>query len=728
MLTDALKQTIQDAYRQFLSKRRLQPRYGQKLMIAAIANTIGAIPRDNENNRDGNGHICVVEAGTGTGKTIAYLIAAIPVAKAFNKKLVISTATVALQEQIIYKDLPDLHGQTGLQFSFSIAKGRGRYLCLSKLDFLLKNNKDNSMAQPIYEDAYISAREQSVCQQVMPIYEDMFSAITTHQWDGDRDSWPQALDQKQWAPLTTNHRQCTGRHCPHIGNCSFFKARESLENVDCIVANHDLVLADLALGGGAILPQPEDTLYVFDEGHHLPDKALNHFAYHTRIYATACWLEDNKKTLALLVEAVGSIGQISHYAKSLSTVFGNLKQQLDACFPYCRQLVDGEVSASGESGRDNTRQYRFKAGKVTVTLLEMAAELANGFDRLAGILASIALEIQVAMEDSLAAIPAVDLEKWFLLIGSWQMRTDVNLALWRSYSILDKEFDKESDKEVEKENALPIARWLTLVEFSDSVDIEICSSPILAAGNLTTSLWDRCFGAVVTSASLTVSGCFDRFKMHAGTGEYSHYAIVPSPFDYSNALLQIPEGAVEAHRVEAHTENVIELLSQLLDKRHGSLVLFSSYKQMHDVYNRLTKSWQALVLMQGDHSKQTMLAKHKKRIDANQCSVLFGLASFAEGVDLPGSYCRHVIITKLPFAVPDDPVAFALAEWIESRGGNPFMEITVPDAALKLLQACGRLLRTETDSGVISILDRRILTKRYGQTLINSLPPYRRDR
>ena len=145
---------------------------------------------------------------------------------------------------------------------------------------------------------------------------------------------------------------------------------------------------------------------------------------------------------------------------------------------------------------------------------------------------------------------------------------------------------------------------------------------------------------------------------------------------------------------------------------------------MLDVYEELPESWRERILLQGDSSKQEMLVQHRKRIDAGEGSVLFGLASFAEGVDLPGDYCRHVVIAKLPFAVPDDPIEASLSEWVEARGGNPFMEITVPDASLKLVQACGRLLRTETDTGKITLLDRRIITKRYGKAILNSLPPF----
>jgi ATP-dependent DNA helicase DinG len=212
--------------------------------------------------------------------------------------------------------------------------------------------------------------------------------------------------------------------------------------------------------------------------------------------------------------------------------------------------------------------------------------------------------------------------------------------------------------------------------------------------------------------------------MRAGTSASHHYGVMPSPFDFSRATLQVPSTAIEANNAVAHTENMIEYLPELLQKKEGSLVLFSSRKQMLDVFNGLSGFWQDVILMQGDHSKQAMLVEHKKNIDAGKTSVLFGLASFAEGVDLPGDYCRHVVIAKIPFSVPNDPVEASLAEWVQSRGGNAFMEISVPDASIKLVQSCGRLLRSENDSGLITIFDKRLITKRYGKALINALPPY----
>jgi ATP-dependent DNA helicase DinG len=177
---------------------------------------------------------------------------------------------------------------------------------------------------------------------------------------------------------------------------------------------------------------------------------------------------------------------------------------------------------------------------------------------------------------------------------------------------------------------------------------------------------------------------------------------------------------------EAHTEALITLLPELLSQSEGSLVLFASRRQMEQVFEGLGQSWQQRILMQNRFPKHEVLRRHKEAIDEGRGSVIFGLASFAEGVDLPGRYCSHVIIAKIPFAVPDQPVESALAEWIESRGGNSFMDISVPDAALKLVQASGRLLRTESDTGKVTLLDRRVVSKRYGQAMLDALPPFTR--
>ncbi len=737
MLTTDLKSTIQSAYRQFLEHRELTPRHGQKLMIANIANTLANIKADSQGKRidsnpsDGGEvtsknkstppHLCIVEAGTGTGKTVAYLLATIPIAQALNKKLVVSTATIALQEQIILKDLPEVKKNTDLSFNYILAKGRGRYLCLSKLDrILMDSSPEIDLSQSLYDQ-----ESPLVDEQAITIYNSMVDALTAGKWDGDRDSWETEINSDVWASVTTNHRECTGRRCSNVNSCSFFKAREAIDKYDVIVANHDLVLADLALGGGAILSHPEDTIYIFDEGHHLPDKALSHFSYHTRVAATSKWLDQSHKTLSNMLGDISGAGQVDHYAERLPATFLEAKQSLEKLYPQCQLLMEEKLLNDNDRSHftnnnfsNDGKRYRFEGGIPPANIIQIAEELSLQFDRLNSLLAHMTTEVQEAMEDGYCSVPKVDLETWFPVIGNWQSRAEANLALWRSYASVTLDAPEESNKTV------PLARWITLVEFSGVVDFEVCSSPILASNTLKYRLWEECYGAVVTSATLTALGRYDRFMMRSGTTVDQHYSVMPSPFDFSQALLQVPSFAVEANQAREHTDNIVENLPALLDKQKGSLVLFSSRKQMEDVFYQLPQHLRNEILMQGDRSKQTMLVEHKKKIDEGASSVLFGLASFAEGVDLPGNYCSHVIIAKLPFAVPDDPIEASLSEWVEQRGGNAFMDITVPDAAMKLVQACGRLLRKETDTGTITILDKRLMTKRYGKLLLNCLPEY----
>ena len=201
MLTDQLKETIQTAYTTLLENKSLKARYGQRLMIADVARTLASKPEQTETP------VCVVEAGTGTGKTIAYTVAAVPVAQAMEKTLIISTATVALQEQIIYKDLPDILLHSGLSFNFALAKGRGRYLCLSKLDSILQDSAANNETLGLYPDEL----QGQVDTSTLTVYQDMLSALGAGDWDGDRDSWKSELEVPVWSRVTTDHNQCTGR-------------------------------------------------------------------------------------------------------------------------------------------------------------------------------------------------------------------------------------------------------------------------------------------------------------------------------------------------------------------------------------------------------------------------------------------------------------------------------------------------------------------------------------
>jgi ATP-dependent DNA helicase DinG len=711
MLSTELKSQIQGAYSRFLEAKSLKARYGQRLMIAEVAKALGSISTDEDNRRDGDPAVVVVEAGTGTGKTVAYCLATIPLAKAAGKRLVIATATVALQEQVVHKDLPDILRNSGLNFSFALAKGRGRYLCLSKLDLLLQEGQAQSATAQLFAEEGFSI---AVDERSQKLFTQMIEKLAGNHWDGDRDSWSEALEDPDWARLTTDHSQCTNRHCPNFQQCAFYKAREGMSKVDVIVTNHDMVLADLALGGGAVLPDPRDSLYVFDEGHHLPDKAIGHFAHFTRLRSTADWLEQTAKNLTKLLAQHPLPGELGRLIEQVPELAREIKTQQQFMFSACEQLADFRAGEDMQ-GRDRPR-HRFAGGLVPEHLREMAIELKKGFARLNDLFTRLTDQLKKAMDGEVSiGIASHQAEEWYPLFGSLLTRAQGNWELWTAFSTEDP-----------KDNP-PMARWLSLAESGTLFDIEVNASPILAAETLRRNLWNVAYGAVVTSATLTALGTFDRFRMRAGLPKGAVTTIAPSPFQHADAgVLRVPDLRADPRDSVAHTAAIIRELPGLVEGSRGTLVLFSSRKQMQEVFDGLEREWRKRVFIQGNLSKQETLNKHKARVDGGDASVLFGLASFAEGVDLPGAYCEHVVIAKIPFAVPDDPVEAALSEWIEARGGNPFMELAVPDASLRLVQACGRLLRTEEDRGTITLLDRRVVTQRYGKAILNALPPFKR--
>ncbi|UYZ83233.1 ATP-dependent DNA helicase DinG [Entomomonas sp. E2T0] len=708
MLNNELKSQIQQAYSNFLEAKGLKPRYGQRLMIAEIAKVFGTIATDDKGQRVGDSAIIAVEAGTGTGKTVAYSIAAIPCAQFEEKQLIISTATVALQEQIIYKDLPDIAKHTNLNFTYALAKGRGRYLCLTKLDRLLQ--EDQYTSDSLFEETLENTNKLDI-----KLYKSMLDKLASGKWDGDRDGWKEIITDEEWHSVTTEHSQCTNRLCTNFQQCPFFKARTQLDDVDIIVTNHDMVLADLALGGGVVLPAPQQSLYIFDEGHHLADKAINHFAHFTRLQSTTDWLDQTSKTLTKLLKQFSPSGDFGRILEKIPELITPLREQQHFMLNACMGLFS--IPEAKNSDNQEAPRYRFNHGIVPENLLTIATELKKGFASLVDCLSHLTDLLKQAMDGKInLSLPSYIAEDWYPAFGALLSRAENNWELWTAFTVIDKE-DKP-----------PHARWLTLYTSGNYLDIEVNASPILAADTLRQSLWNTAHGALLTSATLTALGKFDRLIMRAGLPDSTVTCIVPSPFQYEQAgLLQVPNLKADPRDVADHTAAIIKALPELTQDYQGSLVLFSSRKQMQDVYAGLTNTYQESILVQSSLSKQELLKQHKTRIDKGLTSILFGLASLAEGVDLPGEYCEHVIIAKIPFAVPDDPIEAALAEWIEKRGGNPFMEITVPDASLRLIQACGRLIRTEQDKGTITLLDRRIINKSYGKALLNALPPFRRE-
>ena len=689
-LTDDLKSRIQEAYRAWLEARGFRARRGQREMIAHIARTcVGEPPR-----------LAAIEAGTGTGKTVAYCLAAIPIAQALEKTLVIASATVALQEQIVERDLPDLAEGSGLDFNFVLAKGRGRYLCVKRLDQILNGGKQQELG---LSDASV-VDHSLVWRQMMRDFGD-------GSWNGELDTWEAGVEDVAWRSVTTDHRGCANRKCGFYAQCPFFKARHALGDADVIVANHDLLLADYAFGGGVVLPAPESSILVIDEAHHLPDKTQRHFALSARLAATAVWGDQVNALAGTLAQRMGRPAVLERMAKGLVAECDALKAGMETLGVVAAQLPFAERFRGGDSP---TEVCRFPHGQVDPGLVEAAGLAAAPLARINAALVEMQELLRKAMDGGLDWPNPIEAEDWLAPVGQAEARAAAVRALLEDYS-------QASDGAAAQGR---MARWASRSE----QDLELVSAPIEPGQLLGEHLWSRCHAAVATSATLTALGRFDRFFERAGLDEARGVSI-SSPFDYpSIAVLSVPQMDADPKDVAGHTAEVAGLLPELLTLEPSALVLFTSWRQMNQVRDALTgHAVMDAAQFQGERSKQAMLKRHLRRVDGGEPSYLMGLASFAEGVDLPGDYCRHVIVVKLPFAVPDDPVDQAIAELAQSQGRNPFMEITVPDAALKLVQACGRLIRDDSDHGRITLLDKRVLTKRYGRALLDSLPPFRRE-
>ena len=699
MIDEGLQAEIRAAYQKLTESLDLVPRWGQRQMIAEVANALADPHAETP--------IAVVEAGTGTGKTIAYLVAALPIARARAKKLVVASATVALQEQLLFRDLPDVMKHSGLSFDAALAKGRGRYVCLLKLDHQLSDRGADPLI-PLYPDEFLGAEEEVAG----PMLDEMIQALGNGSWDGDLDAWPEQLSASVRRLITTDQSQCTGRRCPHIAQCSFFRAREGLEEADVIVTNHDLVLSDLRLGGGVILPAPEDSLYVFDEGHQLPAKCLNQFALRFHAGGTLQGLRDSERWLAASTEVWVAQGLDERLIPGMTSLLADLIQRSEDVAELLWHLLPPDEFERAE--------HRFPHGRIPADLSEQAAGLVAQW----GQLNREATRLEAALDNNQssrassaegATASSMDPDLNLANAQGLVARAEQQLAVWRTFA----------DAPGEGQPGDGWARWCH--HRGTPQTIECQASPILPGELLHEVLWQRAAGAVITSATLSALGTFERFRERSGVPASARWKQVASPFDPGRATFCVPAMTAEPGSQDAHTIELSEKLPALIANDQGVLILFTSRRQMEAVLEQIEPVLPHHVLVQDRMSKNRLLNKHRAHIDKGEPSAIFGLASFFEGIDLPGEYCRHVVIAKLPFAVPDDPIAAAHAELLEAQGRDPFMEISVPDAAQKLVQASGRLLRTEEDEGRVTLMDTRLISRRYGRSILDSLPAYKRE-
>jgi ATP-dependent DNA helicase DinG len=708
MLSDKLKQTIRQAYKAIGENlTHFNPRKQQTLLIAEIAKTLAG-----EYNKDRK--IITIEAGTGTGKSLAYSLGAIPLALSRDKKICISTATVALQEQLVDKDLPFLKKYAGIDFDFTLVKGRQRYVCRQKLTQAVTTGSDNEPAQ-----AGFTFAEKPDAKDIRTLNK-MHKALLDGSWLGDIDSWETHLPQHIWHQVQSDKHSCLKNLSEHT-HCPFHKARETMDNAHVLVVNHSLLLADLELGGGRILSSPEDTFYIIDEAHHLPKVTRDFSSASITLKGSIEWLNklrDVGDKMARLIKSNSAISPALKLGDDCQELLMAMQQVLNFIEANANvYFLESESSQQNKNftnkSKNDDQVYRFENGIIPETLKNWAEGLQSLSKKSLSHLNKLYNGLIESVKDGDTQMYVA--EPLLAEAGYMLQRLENLQALWFMYAKTD------SDK------GAPMARWLEKVTIKRQ-DYLLSASPIEVGFTLENMLWSQCEGAVLCSATLRALNSFDHFRFQVGlkNNDDSQYQQVDSPFDYqNNAQLVIANMDNEAS-APAFTDEVITKLPKYLKQGSASLVLFSSYWQMNKVAQVLRDDHKLEIMVQGELSRQQIIEKHKKRCDNDQISIIFGTQSFSEGLDLPGDYLNNLIITKLPFSVPTSPVEQAQAEYVTAKGGNPFMTLSVPDTSKKLVQACGRLLRNEKDEGIITLLDKRVVTKRYGKQLLDSLPPFER--
>ena len=697
MLSDKIKQVIRTSYKAIGENlTNFNPRKQQTFLIAEIAKTLAG-------DYDKVRKIITIEAGTGTGKSLAYALGSIPLALSRHKKVCIATATVALQEQLVDKDLPFLKKHSGLDFNFTLAKGRQRYVCRQKLALAVAN--DDS------PQAGFTFAEKPQASDIRTLNK-MHQALNDNSWPGDIDAWPEPVNHHIWQQIQADKHSCL-KHLSDHTHCPFHLAREAMDSADVLVVNHSLLLADLELGGGKILPSPEDTFYIIDEAHHLPKVTRDHSSANLNVKGAIDWLGKLQETgdkIAKLVKSNSAISPSVKLADDCQDILTDMKKVLS--------FIDNNrdvyfQQTSDRNAQNQPRQFRFENGIIPNLLKNLAEDLTDSSKKC---LAHLNKLYNLLMESVKDGDTQMYLAEPLLAESGFMIQRLENLnALWQMYAKTD------------SEKGAPMARWLEQVEGKRS-DYLISGSPIEVGFTLEDMLWSKCEGAVLCSATILALNSFEHFRRQAGlrTDDGSQYQKVDSPFDYqNNAQLIVPKMQYEPS-ADQFTDELISKLPEQIKRGKATLVLFSSYWQMDKVVTALREQTKLSILVQGEQSRQKIIETHKALCDDQQESIIFGTQSFSEGLDLPGDYLTNVIITKLPFSVPSSPVEEAQAEYITAKGGNPFMSISVPETSKKLIQATGRLLRNEKDHGVIILMDRRVVNKRYGKDLLNSLPPFKR--
>lgn len=597
------------------------PRSGQQALAGAIDESIR------------NQHMLIAEAGTGTGKTFAYLVPAIE----SGKKVLISTGTRHLQDQLFHRDLPLVLQALEYRMPVALLKGRANYLCLHRMN----------LAE---EHAFLTRESRSDLQTIK------FWSKKTRRGDiaelGEIEE-----DARIWPLVTSTTENCLGSECPDWDDCFLVKARRDAQEADVVVVNHHLLLADMALkeeGFGELLPSAE--VFIIDEAHQLPDVAARFFGRSI----------SSRQLNLLLADAIA--------------------EQLQEAPEY------SDLRDCADEVKTALKRFRLALGvdnqKDAWNRIMHKPALVEARDELQQHLVSLQQHLEVIADKSKGLEQCLS-------------RCEVLLLGLKAYG----EASEES----------PSVFWYETYTSGFVLNATPLDVDRLFASQQ--QALSRCW--IFTSATLQVGEDFKHFAMRLGLEDYQsgHWE---SPFDYANqSLLYLPEDLPEPSSPQFN-QQLIEGVLPILEASGGrAFLLFTSYRAMYEAERLLKGRLEYPLLVQGSQPKHELLRQFKEAGNA----ILLGTGSFWEGVDVRGEALSCVVIDKLPFASPGDPVMQARLDAIRGQGGNPFMDYQLPQAVISLKQGAGRLIRDVTDSGVLVIGDPRLKTKQYGKLFIQSLPP-----
>ncbi len=640
------------------------------------------------------GQHLIAEAGTGVGKSFAYLIPAIEYVVKTKKRVVISTHTISLQEQLVEKDIPLIQSVYPDEFSAVLVKGRGNYLCQRRLD--QARQRQHMMFE---QDA-----------QMETLWAIQEWATQTH--DGSLASLPVLPDPSVWEKVNAEPGNCMGKRCRFFEGCHWQAAKRRMKSGQLLIVNHALFFSDLALRMAGVNYLPKYDAVIFDEAHTIEDVAGQHFGM--RISEASV-----KYQLRALYDMRRGSGILSSFGSCANDSIRCIIELKDLVESFFDQIVWWQESYGRPNGRVHEpnivpNDLSPKLNDLTKYLKEMLIHLEGNeeaimeISSLADKIGGMAETIDVMMQQKLT-----DAVYWF----------DVSKRTPRRVSLHAAPVDVAEGLRQELFNKIPrvilaSATLATATEKSTKRNHGLEARATLQ--NVATPTTN------IQHPTDPPDSRFDYIRRRLGI-DHAKTIHLGSPFDYeSQAILYIetdlPDPSENLKFTKAACEKIIQYLEQT---RGGAFVLFTSYRMLLDCANTLKDQINRLglpLLVQGQSVSRKMLLDQFR---ATENAVLFGTSSFWQGIDVQGDKLRNVIIVKLPFAVPDEPLIEAKIENIRLRGGNPFMDLQVPEAIIKLKQGFGRLIRSKTDTGIVVLLDGRVRTKRYGKLFLDALPKCR---